>query len=633
MAVRLKVSELTKKQQKQLSKELTFEYKTKNVLRSRYGSKKQPAPKTVECFYCEDGYVSVPAYWASQKLNIINEYATKKKKFKRTKEPRDDKQINELNLVIKKLIKYGSIALTLRTGAGKTAVSLFAACHFAGFTVVLVHNSDHCEQWFNSVKSYTTAKPNIVTLKKDKNGKPTKIPEDTDILICLYTRWNKIPLKTRQNVKLLIIDECDEFNNETGIKSVLAFTPLYIMGCTATFERPGTGLEVMMHAVLGYEMVSREFDVQFKVAKLLTGFVGELVPSEHTYGNDWHTLKKSLLYNMDRNRMIVTLVKIRLEEHVETHINEHCICKTSSNKNKNNARGTDTSSTCNKDNKDKNNTGNKDNTGNKCDKDKNNNECTCIDDCKICFKTKRKIMIICTEVDHVLLLGEMLRRRGIKCDTLYGKKKDYKDSDVLVTSAKRGGRGFDEENFCKKWGGKRINNVIIPDFVKNNADRTQWIGRCFRDEDPVIDQLVDNNQTTMRQWDHAEKMYTWMNAEIDEYELEGNADEDAELDKDIEIDKLRELAAVVEKERATRKKEKLREAKKMAKLTAKQKAKEMAQKIIAKQDKANKQINDEESVESSISEVNTSEESEVEDSDENIFEELISEVSDISEEY
>ena len=62
MAVRLKISELSSKQQKELSKELTFEYKTKNVLKSRYGSRKQPPPKTVECFYCEDGYVSVPAY-------------------------------------------------------------------------------------------------------------------------------------------------------------------------------------------------------------------------------------------------------------------------------------------------------------------------------------------------------------------------------------------------------------------------------------------------------------------------------------------------------------------------------------------------------------------------------------------
>ena len=446
--MRVRASELSSKKQQEIAKALTFEYKQKNIMRSAKFSNYKPKPKTVECFYNEGKYISLPAYWAKKNLGIVNTQKTKDRNFSRIKEPWTKKQAREVDKVNAKLTKYGSIALTLRTGAGKTAVALFAACHFSGLTVVLVHNMDHCEQWEKAVKSYTTAKCEIITNKT--NG----IQRTTDIIICLYTRWKKVPLCVRNKVRLLLVDECDEFTNTSGIQAVLAFQAPYIMGCTATFKRPGTGMEVLMEAVLGYKMVSRTFDVKFKVTKILTGIVGELVPSEHMYGNDWNTLKKSLLYNDRRNRMIVELVKIRLQE-------------------------------------------------------------------------DRKIMVICTERKHVELLCKLMLEENIDVDTLYGTKKGYQDSDVLIVTAKRGGRGFDEENFCKDWGGKRINNIMLVDFVKNEADRTQWIGRGFRDVDPMIDQFVDNNQTTFRQWDAAEEMYSWMGAEITtcEMEMEDSSDE------------------------------------------------------------------------------------------------------------
>jgi hypothetical protein len=440
MAVRVPLKSLSSKQLKGIEESLTFEYKEKTMMRSPKFGKYKPKPKTVKCFYIEGKEISLPSAWAKRELNVVNTHVTKDHKYKKKKEPWTRKQEKEVDKVIEKLTNYGSIALTLRTGAGKTAVALFAACHFKGFTVVLVHCKDHCTQWKKAIESYTTAKCEIV--ETTTNG----IKHDTDILICLYTRWNKVPLCVRNDVRFLLIDECDEFTNKSGIEAVLAFKANYIMGCTATFKRPGTGLEVLMEAVLGYEMVTRTFDVKFNVTKILTGIEGELVPSEHIQGNDWNTLKKSLLYNDRRNRMIVEIVKMRLDQ-------------------------------------------------------------------------ARKIMIICTEKKHVVLLAELLDQANIDVDTLYGTKRDYIDSDVLIVTAKRGGRGFDEENFCNNWGGKRINDILIVDFVKNDADRTQWIGRSFRDDDPLIDQLVDNNQTCMRQWDAAEKMYRWMGAKITEVEM------------------------------------------------------------------------------------------------------------------
>lgn len=446
MSVRVRLDSLTHEQLDKCREELTFQYKEKNIM--KYKSKYKPKPKIVTSYREGEKYINIPMYWAWTNLKLHNTYGLEPAGFKQVGSPWNNKQKEELEQVVKKLRKKRTVALTLRTGAGKTAVALFSCCHINLLTVVFVHNSDHCDQWAASVEKYTTAKYEII--KTNTNG----VRKDTQIIICLYTRWEKIPKCVRQRVGLLIVDECDEYNNTSGVNAIASVNPMYTLGCTATFARPGTGLETIMHSFLGYSFVTRSFDVDFKVVKVLTGIEGTLVPSKHTKGNDWHTLKKSLLYDMHRNSMIVQLVLIQLEEN-------------------------------------------------------------------------RKIMIVCTEVDHAKILYKLLSKRNVDCDYLYGsKKKSYKDSSVLIGTAKRCGRGFDEESFCSDWNGVRIDCVMLVDFVKNDVDRTQWIGRAFRAKDPVVFQLVDNNNTMANQWKAAERMYLWMGASIEECELEMGSESD-----------------------------------------------------------------------------------------------------------
>lgn len=298
----------------QVARELTFEYKKKDMMKRKV----QSEPKKVACYTCitvkDIQYVSLPLNWAHNQFDIVSRRTGKAYDYKAVKSPWTALQLAELNAVVTALTEHKSVALTLRTGAGKTPVSLFAACHFKGLTVVLVHAKDLADQWANAVHSYTNAKCQIVDIKG------SKIDKDTAIVICLYTRWRKVSIRIRSSVKLLIIDECDDFCNPTGMEPLIGdcmdvgFQPEMVLGCTATFKRPGTGLEVMMNAVLGTHIVTRTFDVKFTVNKVSTGIQGHRQDAKYTKGVDWQLLKRSLLDNIDRVRLVCGLAILRVEQ-------------------------------------------------------------------------------------------------------------------------------------------------------------------------------------------------------------------------------------------------------------------------------------------------------------------------------
>jgi hypothetical protein len=299
--------------QKQMTKELTFAYKKNNIMKRKV----QEEPKEVSCFACivvkDKTYASVPLSWARTNFDIERSKG-KVYDYKAIKTPWTQKQLDEIDSVITELRANKSVSLTLRTGAGKTAVSLFSACYFRLLTVILVHTDQLAGQWAKSVGSYTDASCEIIDLKT------THISKSTAIVICLYTRWRKIPLWVRRRVGLLVIDECDDFCNATGIQAIIGdsedegIQPEMVIGCTATFKRPGTGLEVIMNSVLGHNIVTRTFDVKFTVNKVCTGIKGHRQDAKYTRGVDWPLLKRSLLDSPERTALICSLALLRVEE-------------------------------------------------------------------------------------------------------------------------------------------------------------------------------------------------------------------------------------------------------------------------------------------------------------------------------
>lgn len=481
MAVRVSAAGLSEERKNELYRTpLTFVYKEKNIM--RYKSRHKPKPRLVPA-YREAGDVAfLPMHWAKDKFGLANAHnaipqapspGCEWAPFAPKLGPRDDLQTGELASVMRELRTHNSCALTVRMGAGKTALSLFAACELGLLTIVFVHNSKHCAQWEQSVAKYTTAKSQII--ETDTNG----IRQDTQIIICLYTRWEKIPACVRQRVGFVIVDECDEFNNDSGVDALLSVEPAFFLGCTATFQRSGTGLHVIMEAVLGHAKVTREFDVDFDVHKILTGIQGDLVPSRYTQGNDWLLLKQSLLYSDERNALITKLVTIYL------------------------AQG-------------------------------------------------RKIMLLCTEIKHMLELHRLLQEAGIDSDYMGGGKGSYTDRPglVLIGITECCGRGFDQESGCSDWTEEmgRIDTVMIVDFINNDEDRMQWMGRGLRASKgvkPLIIHLVDDNNTVRNQWRNAEKMYLHLKGTIHEFEIgtrKKEEDKKGEKEESIWVRREREAA-------------------------------------------------------------------------------------------
>lgn len=91
--------------------------------------------------------------------------------------------------------------------------------------------------------------------------------------------------------------------------------------------------------------------------------------------------------------------------------------------------------------------------------------------------------------------------------SLYGNKKSYKDTRILMGTDSKMGTGFDEENFCEDEIEEPSNMGIITFTNAEEAPFTQIKGRLMRCEDPKIVYLIDENPICKS---HLRKMRVWI---------------------------------------------------------------------------------------------------------------------------
>nr|QBK90581.1 MAG: A18-like helicase [Pithovirus LCPAC104] len=103
-----------------------------------------------------------------------------------------------------------------------------------------------------------------------------------------------------------------------------------------------------------------------------------------------------------------------------------------------------------------------------------------------------KILILTSRKKHVDILFKRLTDLKKSVDYMYGNKKKYTDSDILIGTISKIGTGFDEKSFAENFNGFRINLLIIVISIKNVQLLEQCVGRCFRSEFPNIITLVDD---------------------------------------------------------------------------------------------------------------------------------------------
>jgi len=132
----------------------------------------------------------------------------------------------------------------------------------------------------------------------------------------------------------------------------------------------------------------------------------------------------------------------------------------------------------------------------------------------------RKILILTSLVDHVMLLYNNIIAEQISCDFLCGNKKTYKDSTVLIGSLSKIGTGMDPATSCPTYAGQPFDLLILVTSIKKTAALVQNIGRVFRADFPTVICLVDNDTIFKNHWYKARKWYIMHGGIISEHIVE-----------------------------------------------------------------------------------------------------------------
>jgi hypothetical protein len=202
--------------------------------------------------------------------------------------------------------KYGTSTLGLYPGFGKTILGAKIASRSKLLTVVLVHREILTTQWKKTFQDFTNANVWIVG---EKNP-----PNICDVIICMDTRWEKIPKEYRDNIGLVIIDEAHAFCTRTHVHCLLAFHPKYILIESASLLRDD-GMHEMIFAVAGSHGVFRESNKPFNVMKIITNTTPPR-KNNRMGGVDWTALVRDTLMDERRNKIILNIVASNLNRKI-----------------------------------------------------------------------------------------------------------------------------------------------------------------------------------------------------------------------------------------------------------------------------------------------------------------------------
>ena len=149
----------------------------------------------------------------------------------------------------------------------------------------------------------------------------------------------------------------------------------------------------------------------------------------------------------------------------------------------------------------------------------------------------RKIMILTRTKNHVELLRDLLLENNIDVDTLYGSKKSYDDSHVLIGTIPKMGTGFDEKNACgETYKGRESDLLLLVTTIASIELFIQVMGRIMRSIDPAIFYFIDNTKITQKHFKNVETTILDSQGLIMELKYSKNNMEipDCEYDKDGE---------------------------------------------------------------------------------------------------
>lgn len=208
-------------------------------------------------------------------------------------------QIPIVEEALNHLNQYGTTTLNVYTAFGKTVTATYLACQYGMLTLVLYTSTTLEPQWKKTFSQFTNAKIWIVGENPPVGG--------AHIILCMDTRFEKLPKDYLAMVGTVLIDEAHEFCTLSRIKCLLGVQPLKIISMTATLERSDQ-THTIIQSVCGMHNIFKKSTKPFNVYRFVTGVTIPIVLN--TQGNpDWSKYCNFQSLDDSRNIMILNMIK------------------------------------------------------------------------------------------------------------------------------------------------------------------------------------------------------------------------------------------------------------------------------------------------------------------------------------
>ena len=293
MSIRIGLEKLTDDQKVFLANELEF---TPNS--TIYG----PSEISVFAFEIQENSILLPMNFAMNQLNLSRPLRSSFPKI----QLKFNGKLRPLQKQVKKeayklLNKTGTCIISLYTGGGKTATSIYMAIAIGMPVLIVISRLILYDQWVSSIQKFCPeAKIQKVTAK-------SKCDVSAHFYIVNAINVPKLNPGFFSRVGTLIVDELHLIGTEKLSVSLYHVCPRYSIGLSATPTRPD-GMDKLLYAYFGEKQVYRKLFREHLVYRISTGFK-PLVQSSASGNLDWNSVLNSQAESEERNDIIIRLVE------------------------------------------------------------------------------------------------------------------------------------------------------------------------------------------------------------------------------------------------------------------------------------------------------------------------------------
>lgn len=303
MSVIVDTSTLSNVQKLNITKTLTIQ-PTLSFKQKQKGAKVKP----ISMYSLRKAHIHIPYTYAANILgtpsNVDKVYPTIDLQFRSSLRDYQEPIVKE---AVVHLNDYGTVQLNLYTGCGKTLLSSHLGCKIKK-PIAVVHNIGVLsKQWKSTFLEHTNATVWVVGDEKQPIIPP-------DVIVVMVQRVAKIPQELIDRIGLLVLDETHRLCVPTAVAGLLAFSPRYIIGCSATPNREN-GMERMIHSMMGIHEVHRPLSIKFNVVNVYTGIT---IKGEVNDKGDlvWSSVNAEMATNVRRNAIIDWLITNNLSRKI-----------------------------------------------------------------------------------------------------------------------------------------------------------------------------------------------------------------------------------------------------------------------------------------------------------------------------